>query len=91
MCVDGDPEPDVVSGPATVAASTQRIDHAQERKAMEISIASADAARAVLAHQDSRMQVMHQVSAKVWKFQQRLAQYRGMPLRRSQQARSGRA
>ena len=63
----------------------QRIDHGQERKAMEIAVEGADSTDAMFAHQYRGVQVVHHVAAKARQFRQRLLENRRMTGRRDQQ------
>ena len=62
----------------------QGIDDRQEREAPKTRVAGTDAADAVLAHQDGRVQVVAEIAANIRMFHSSLRQHRRVTPRRSQ-------
>ena len=59
-------------------AAIERVDHLDEREAVEVGVARVDAANSVLAHEDGGMSIVKNVSAQMRRFCNYFAQDIGM-------------
>jgi hypothetical protein len=66
------------------ALGSKRIDDFHKGKLIEISIPSADSPDPMLAHEDCRMSIMHQIASQVWQFQNHVPGDLGMTLGRDE-------